>query len=716
MPAESPFRTVDAPRSTGARLPIDLAAAACTLATLRGSETKLDFLVGELSRLGLRTTIVHTDRLLGGPTESSTPHVPDGAWDCLYGLGLARCALYPSEGVPGLDGTALPQGPAEDQVLVARLGDRYAPSLLIARGALEAQSLPWWTALFEQASRSLDAEAAAAPGLAAAELDALETLKSQLAHLESPDVVVRTATDALTGSREGLGAAMMLKEPVRRRLRASHWASAITLDERDQLAVLLNRGVVRTCLEQALDPPRTVAMTDVAQREGLPISAHAVPRGEIRSLLATPVINADGRLACVLLVWTRGSGRALSNGDRLMAAETARIVGRALGAHSFQAWPDRAVAGPRRDRAAAPPDQLDAVFDAVLFGLVVIGLDGSLLKLNAAGRRVLDVTQTRAPSLRYYDDMDPRLLNGSLVPREIFPLSGPTPGVFSGNLDFSIRTRSGVRRELGLTGVPVHGVGGHVQAMLYVFRDVSERRHLERQKNEFLSIASHELKTPLTSLKGYAQSLARRLDRNPDSVTQDEVREKLRRMNRQVDRIAMLIEDMLDVSRAQSGKLSLRLEHVDLRDIVHEVVERTFPSPQDDPRKHPLHVRVPEVPVLGNWDRTRIDQVLTNLLTNAAKYSPPGAPIVVVLGQRDGLARLEVRDRGIGIPTDEQEHLFQPFFRARNASSNDYSGIGLGLYLSRELVLRHGGDITVTSAEGKGSVIQVELPCLAPTS
>jgi signal transduction histidine kinase len=194
-------------------------------------------------------------------------------------------------------------------------------------------------------------------------------------------------------------------------------------------------------------------------------------------------------------------------------------------------------------------------------------------------------------------------------------------------------------------------------------------------------------------------------------VTQDEVKEKLRRMNRQVDRLALLIEDMLDVSRAQSGKLSLRLEHVDMRDIVNEVVERTFPSPADDPRGHPIHLSLPDAPVVGHWDRTRIDQVLTNLLTNAAKYSPPGEPIAVVLRQRDGLALLDVKDRGIGIPTDEQEHLFQPFFRARNASSNDYSGIGLGLYLSRELVLRHGGDITVTSAEGRGSVVHVELPC-----
>ncbi len=381
---------------------------------------------------------------------------------------------------------------------------------------------------------------------------------------------------------------------------------------------------------------------------------------------------------------------------------------------ALQVEHDRLTADVLREQEERKRDsgQLDAVIDNALFGLVMLSDDGALLRINPAARTLLDLPMNeRSPFLPAYEAAEPRLRSGDLLPPEQSPLTGPFPGRVVGSLDFSIVVGGRGRRDFGLTGVPVRNADGVVQCMLYVFQDVSNRLQLERQKNEFLSIASHELKTPLTSLKGYMQSLVRRMQRNPASVTEAELKDKFRRMVGQVDRLAELIDDMLDVSRAQSGKLALRLERVDLRELLQEVVERTFPVLADVQPTHTLTLSLPDAPVEGIWDRSRIDQVLTNLLTNAAKYSSAGTTISVTVEQRGKTAVMTVADQGIGIPADDQARLFQPFFRARNASLNDYSGIGLGLYLTRELVLRHNGSLSFESREGEGSTFRVELPC-----
>jgi signal transduction histidine kinase len=225
-------------------------------------------------------------------------------------------------------------------------------------------------------------------------------------------------------------------------------------------------------------------------------------------------------------------------------------------------------------------------------------------------------------------------------------------------------------------------------------------------RDEFLSVASHELKSPLTSLFLQAQRLARLLQRGSREPPRLEVVSGvLETLNRQTQRLARLGEQLLDVSLLHSGRLELKLEPVDLGALVREVVERTGEQP--GLAGYPVEVHVPE-PAVGHWDRSRLEQVLLNLLTNAMKYGE-GRPVRVRVEQDDGLVRLEVQDEGIGISSEDQVRIFERFERV-TPTRHHYEGLGLGLYLTRQIVLAHGGSIRVRSAPGQGSTFTVELP------
>ena len=219
-------------------------------------------------------------------------------------------------------------------------------------------------------------------------------------------------------------------------------------------------------------------------------------------------------------------------------------------------------------------------------------------------------------------------------------------------------------------------------------------------RDEFLSIASHELRTPLTPL----QLLLQRMLVGPQRLTAEELKSALQRSERQVQRLAALTENLLDVSRISSGGLKLNRETVDLAQTAHEVGERFRDAAARAGSQ--LEVRA-EGPIVGNWDSLRVEQVLTNLVTNAMKYGN-GQPIALTVEQRGDAAHVEVRDHGIGIDPRKQARIFDRFERA--VSPRSYGGLGLGLYIARQIVEAHAGTIRVQSAEGEGSLFTVELP------
>jgi len=233
-------------------------------------------------------------------------------------------------------------------------------------------------------------------------------------------------------------------------------------------------------------------------------------------------------------------------------------------------------------------------------------------------------------------------------------------------------------------------------------RLLRETQSALRMRDEFMSIASHELKTPLTPLKMSLYLMGRKLEENkPISLA------AVDKAKRQVDRLSSLITQLLESSRAELGKLSIERVPLDFGQLVLEAVEE-FRAAYD--RELSLSLPADRVWVMG--DRGRLDQVVVNLIENAIKYSPDGAPVRISVENARGLARLRVQDRGIGIPAPDQARIFQRFFRAQNASSRNFGGLGLGLFISHSVVMLHGGALEVASVEGQGARFTVALPRL----
>ncbi len=222
-----------------------------------------------------------------------------------------------------------------------------------------------------------------------------------------------------------------------------------------------------------------------------------------------------------------------------------------------------------------------------------------------------------------------------------------------------------------------------------------------RVRDEFLAIASHELRTPLTPLRLQLQATIRQLRRG--EIGMKDVEAQLEAAVRQTKRIATLVNDLLEVSRISMGRLTLHPETMDLAEAAREVLERHEP----EARNVGCALSLRAESAVGTWDKLRIDEVLANLLTNAIKYGA-GQPVEVAVERADVTARLTVRDHGIGIPREDQERIFDRFERA--VSVRSYGGMGLGLYVVRQIVVAHGGSIRVQSAPGQGSTFTVELP------
>jgi signal transduction histidine kinase len=240
----------------------------------------------------------------------------------------------------------------------------------------------------------------------------------------------------------------------------------------------------------------------------------------------------------------------------------------------------------------------------------------------------------------------------------------------------------------------------------YQVRDLLEFQiQATRIRDEFISIASHELKTPLTSLKLQTQINQRLLKRgDPAALSEYRVSKLVETTGTSVDRLSRLVEDMLDVSRIHSGKMHIQKSEFDLSGLVQNVVDHFMPQLAEVGSEARLSLQ-PEV--IGCWDRFRIEQVVNNLLTNAIRYSP-AQPIEITVSKTAERACLVVQDHGIGIAKENQERIFQRFERA--VLSENISGLGLGLYICREIVLSHGGTIGVQSELGAGARFTVELP------
>jgi len=232
-------------------------------------------------------------------------------------------------------------------------------------------------------------------------------------------------------------------------------------------------------------------------------------------------------------------------------------------------------------------------------------------------------------------------------------------------------------------------------------RDITERKQFEQQKDEFVSIASHELKTPVTSIKGYAQVLQNRFKKEGNT----EAVRLLVRMDGQLNKLTSLIADLLDATKIEGGKLQFHEGYFDFKELVVEIVEEM----QQTTTKHELTKKLaPPKTVYG--DRDRIGQVITNFISNAIKYSPHTKEIMITTSEHTDSVTLSVQDFGIGIPKEKQGRVFDRFFRVSGLKQDTYAGLGLGLYIAGEIVKRHSGNIWVESNGKRGATFCFRLP------
>ena len=226
-------------------------------------------------------------------------------------------------------------------------------------------------------------------------------------------------------------------------------------------------------------------------------------------------------------------------------------------------------------------------------------------------------------------------------------------------------------------------------------------------KDLFLSRASHELKTPITVIRGQVYLGLRLLSQHTAQISAElaPLRTRLEKVDTQTNRLQALINDLLDLSSLQAMNLPLRLTECDLGSLCHEIV--------DDQRAlsgRRFDLDIPSDPLILQADCLRISQVITNLVTNAVKYSPEGSVIRIQVGQEQSSVILQVHSDGPAIPEEERATIFEPFYRLANAQSSSKKGSGLGLSITKEIVERHGGRIWVESLEGKGTTFFVQLP------
>jgi PAS domain S-box-containing protein len=276
-------------------------------------------------------------------------------------------------------------------------------------------------------------------------------------------------------------------------------------------------------------------------------------------------------------------------------------------------------------------------------------------------------------------------------------LNGQEPAV-----EYRVEKPDGTIAWISSSGRCQYRDDGGLMSVVGVTIDITEQKLIEQQKDTFASITCHELKTPLTTLKGFTQLIKKQLGRF--GGFQDQVK-TLIKMEGQINVLIRLVNEMQDASKRQAGRLECNWGEINLGELVSGVAEML----QQTNHQHAIKVsRETECVLMG--DRMRLEQVFTNLITNAIKYSPYANQIEILMERQPESVLVRVRDHGIGIPLEEHERIFAHFYRINTAQKRRTRGLGMGLYIVQEIVEQHRGRIWVESKEGEGSTFFVELP------
>lgn len=353
-------------------------------------------------------------------------------------------------------------------------------------------------------------------------------------------------------------------------------------------------------------------------------------------------------------------------------------------------------------------DQLDIIFQGVADGITVQNKSGRIIYANQAAAQSMGYDSPQqlisTPSSTYIKRY--RLTDEQGKPFSWQHLPGQR--ALKGELKpeatiFYFDRDTQESRWVNIKARPIFDSKGKVQLTINLIHDITHHIQAEKQKDAFLGVVSHELKTPVASLKMYAQTLEKQL-----SSAHHPAAKHLNKIDQQLNKLTLLINDLLDTTQLQQGQLKLHQDNFDINQLIEEVVEDI----QRTTTKHQIIIQASEsIEVFA--DRERTSQVLVNLLTNAIKYSPQTGSILLHLRRHLDHLEVSITDAGVGIPLSQQPQLFQRFYRVSGANRRSYPGLGLGLYISAQIIKRQGGRIWVNSRPGHGSTFYFTLPLKA---
>lgn len=426
-----------------------------------------------------------------------------------------------------------------------------------------------------------------------------------------------------------------------------------------------------------------VRLDDVTQdsRYGQSAPYFGMPEGHlpVRSYLAVPVISRSGAVIGGLFFGHATPGVFTERAERTVAGIAAQAAVAIDNARLLQ-------------ETQAAEVRFRTLFTRVPDAILVADGTGRYLDANPAATALLGYSHEELMHLSVED--------------VVIAEAGWTQEEYARFVETGIwRDELDVRRKDGVA-VPVEAQATAVALpsgtfYLSVLRDISARRRSERERQDFIAMVAHDLKNPLTSLKGHAQLMQRRGTFSERSLTT---------IISQADRLERLIDDLRDVTRIDVGQIPLARTDVDMSALLHQRATAAEALTQS----HAIHIEIPETSVIGWWDADRLAQVLDNLLTNAMKYSPEGGEIEVHVAVMREDVCVSVSDRGIGIAPEALGRLFERFYRAEGGIAADKKGLGLGLYISKALVEAHGGRMSAEPRDGGGSTFSFTLPKTQP--
>ena len=514
-------------------------------------------------------------------------------------------------------------------------------------------------------------------------LEALHAITTELSStLDLDEILLKTIDLASVATGRSLGM-VLLRDPA-----SGDLVCRARLDEGNvlrpgrQVIPLEEARALRQVLEERL-PLRIDDISQSREVGGLP----HLPAGT-RSVAAVPLVSAEEVVGIILLTHSQ-AGFFDEDQMRLLSTLGGEVATAIHNAELYSYINDQALRlSEMLTYQQEEASKVRAILQSIADGVIVVDREGRIILANPASQQILGMAREEL------EGRFTRELPGLFQPGGLFAQDNPR---------FEL-----MERYINVSSTPVVTDAGETLGRVYVLRDITREVEADRAKSEFISTVSHELRTPLTSIKGYVDLI---LLGSVGEITPMQ-RSFLEVVRSNSNRLVDLINDLLDISRIETGRIVLNPEPISIFDVVEEVVE----SARAEIERKQLHLEVrvpPDLPMV-HADRKRITQVLTNLVSNAYKYTREGGRVEISARCENGFLTVSVSDTGVGISQEDQKKLFTRFFRADNPLRDEVGGTGLGLAISKSFVEMHGGRMWVESELNVGSTFSFSLPLARP--